>query len=65
MQEPNEKTKVRLFEMRDWRVSKFPLRLIIRGIFLTYMWSGMFQFSNHIECKNALIYYKVFYPQIY
>lgn len=52
MYEPAEKQKGRILEVRDWRTSKYPLRLIIRGIFLTYMWSGMWQLFNHIECKK-------------
>ena len=52
MDEQVEHPKTRIFELRDWRTSKFPLRLIIRGIFLTYMWSGMWQVLLHEECKK-------------
>lgn len=52
MEEQVKEPKKPFFELRDWRTSKFPIRLIIRGIFLTYMWSGMWQVSNHEECKK-------------
>lgn len=52
MYEPAENQKGRILEVRDWRTSKYPLRLIIRGIFITYMWSGMWQVMNHLECKK-------------
>lgn len=53
MSKPVKESKIRLVEVRDWKTSKYPLRLIIRGIFLTYMWSAMWQVSNHLECKKS------------
>lgn len=61
MKESAKEPKLRLIEVRDWKTSKYPLRLIIRGIFLTYMWSAMWQVSNHLECKRELsLFYYMF-----
>ena len=53
----SQEVKNKNFELRDWRISKYPLRMIIRSIFLTYMWSGMWQILNRPECTkiNALV----------
>jgi hypothetical protein len=41
-------------QVRDWRVSKFPLRIIARVIFLTYMWAGAVQVLITPECKTHI-----------
>lgn len=60
IRESDKEPKVSLFEVRDWRTSKYPLRLIIRAIFLTYMWTAMWQVANHVECKNTSFYNVMF-----
>ncbi len=39
------------FEARYWRTSKYPLRIILRAAFVTYMWYGIWNYYSHPGCK--------------